>query len=145
MGLNENSGLSKIELKQYEAAIKDFEKAREMGSTNPGTWNGIGMAWKHLGNYEKALYYLNLAIKLKPGNEEFLLQRAYLFMELKNYESTIQDLSAALKLKPKDPFILYQRGLCFYEEANYPKALTNLSKSLRFDANVSYIADVYYH
>lgn len=66
-------------------------------------------------------------------------------MELKSYESTIQDLSAALKLKPKDPFILYQRGLCFYQEGNYPKALSNLSKSLRFDPDVSYIADVYYH
>lgn len=64
-------GLSKIELNQYEEAIEDFEKAQELNSTNPGIHNGIAIAYKNLGNLQKALSYSNMAISQSPSTYEF--------------------------------------------------------------------------
>jgi tetratricopeptide (TPR) repeat protein len=61
-------GLSKIELGKlgeatYNSAIEDFMFAEELGSKNPGIFNGIGMAFRLLKDYDKALYYLNEALR----------------------------------------------------------------------------------
>ena len=35
-------GLSRLEMKDLNTAISDFEKALELGSKNPGIFSGIG-------------------------------------------------------------------------------------------------------
>lgn len=66
-----------------------------MNSNNPGIYNGIGMAYKHLKNFEKALHYLDMALEMSPEEHEFLLQRSNLHLQMKEYEKTIADLSMA--------------------------------------------------
>ena len=60
--------MSKVELGKfgdanYQEAIADFLYAEELGSKNPGIFKGIGEAHRLMKDFEKALYYLNEALK----------------------------------------------------------------------------------
>lgn len=66
-------GLSWISQRRLQDAINDFNYALELKSTNPGIYSGIGQSYRFLKNFEKALYYLNQALKKQPDNEEFLV------------------------------------------------------------------------
>jgi tetratricopeptide (TPR) repeat protein len=58
---------------------------------------------------------LNEALKREPLNEDFLIERSNIFIDIKQYPKAITDLSTALDKKPSDPRILYKRGLAFYK------------------------------
>jgi tetratricopeptide (TPR) repeat protein len=65
-------------------------------------------------DYEKALYYLNEALKREPSNEEFLMERSNIYVDIGQFPKAIDDLTNALSRKSTDPKILYKRGLAFY-------------------------------
>lgn len=79
-------GISKVELGKlgegdYQDAIEDFLYAEELGSKNPGIFKGIGEAYRLLKDYEKALYYLNEALKRAPKSEDFLIERSNIYVD----------------------------------------------------------------
>ena len=143
-------GLSKIELGKlgeatYNSAIDDFMYAEQLRSQNPGIFNGIGMAFRLLKDYEKALYYLNEALRKEPLNEEFLIQRSNIYVDVRDYNNAIEDLTNALSRKPTDPQILYKRGLAFYKNKEFKKSIKDLYASLDNKPYETYEADIYYH
>lgn len=66
-------------------------------------------------DYDKALYYLNEALKRDPKNEDFLIERSNIYVDIKQYPKAIEDLTSALNTKNNDPRILYKRGLAYYK------------------------------
>ena len=40
---------------------------------------------------------------MSPDNEEFLVQRSNIYIDIAQYQNAIDDLTEALTLKPKDP------------------------------------------
>ena len=128
-------GISKVELGKleegsYQDAIEDFLYAEELGSKNPGIFKGMGEAYRLLKDYDKALYYLNEALKRDATNEDFLIERSNIYIDIKKYPKAIDDLSDALSRKSTDPRILYKRGLAFYKNKEFKKAIKDLYTSL---------------
>ena len=76
-------GLSKTHLSDIDSALQDFFKAIELGSRNIEVFNGISYAYLMSGKYEKALIYSNISLEKEPQNEEFLIQRSRIYLELK--------------------------------------------------------------
>ncbi len=70
-----------------------------MGSKNPGIFKGIGEAYRLLKDYDKALYYLNEALKRDAKNEDFLIERSNIYVDIKQYPKAIDDLTIALNTK----------------------------------------------
>ena len=66
-------------------------------------------------DFDKALYYLNEALKRDSKNEQFLIQRSNIYVDTKHYQKAINDLANALNSKPTDPRILYKRGLAYFK------------------------------
>lgn len=66
-------------------------------------------------DFDKALYYLNEALKKDVKNEEFLIERSNIYVDTKHYQKAIDDLTNALNSKPTDPRILYKRGLAYFK------------------------------
>ena len=104
--------------------------AEELGSKNPGIFKGMGEAYRLLKDYDKALYYLNEALKRDATNEDFLIERSNIYIDIKKYPKAIDDLSDALSRKSTDPRILYKRGLAFYKNKEFKKAIKDLYTSL---------------
>jgi tetratricopeptide (TPR) repeat protein len=66
-------GISKVELGKfgegsYQDAIEDFLYSKDLNSRNPGIYKGIGESCRLMKDYERALYYLNEALKIDGKN-----------------------------------------------------------------------------
>lgn len=96
-------------------------------------------------DFEKALYYLNEALKRDKKNEEFLIERSNIYVDTKNYQKAIEDLTTALASKSTDPRILYKRGLAYFKNKEFKKAVKDLYESLDNHPFETYEADIYYH
>lgn len=87
-------GLSKVELGKfgdgsYHDAIEDFLYSQELGSKNAGIFKGIGQASRLMKDYEKALLYLNDALKKDAKNQDFLMERSNIYIDIKQYPKAI--------------------------------------------------------
>ena len=96
-------------------------------------------------DFEKALYYLNEALKRESKNEDFLMERSNIYVDVGQFPKAIEDLSNALERKPTDPKILYKRGLAYYRNRDFKKAIRDLSIALENNPFETYEADIYYH
>ena len=47
-------------------------------------------------DFERALYYLNEALKRESKNEDFLMERSNIYVDIGQYDKAIKDLSDAL-------------------------------------------------
>lgn len=94
--------------------------------------NGISYAYLKAGKAEKALVYVNIALEKCPNNEDFLIQRSMVNLELGENHKGVQDLTKALTVNGKNSLIYYRRGLCFYKNKQFEQAIEDLMKSLQF-------------
>ena len=78
------------------------------------------------GKFEKALIYSNISLEKESKNEEFLIQRSRIYLELNEYEKGINDLSNALSVNEKNPLVYYRRGLAYYKNKEYKAAIKDL-------------------
>ena len=47
-------------------------------------------------DFERALYYLNDALKREPKNEDFLMERSNIYVDVGQFGKAIKDLTDAL-------------------------------------------------
>jgi pentatricopeptide repeat protein len=106
------------DLGEEDAAIEQWEKARELNPKEPATWNNLANAYGHNGNVRKAFDYYTRAIELDPKEPVYYWNFAttfYLFRldareHYKLTESQVFDYALdlyrkAMKLDP-DNFVL---------------------------------------
>jgi len=69
-------GRALVHLNKIKEAIDSFQKAIFLGISAPKVLNWISQAYFRDSNYEKAIYYIDLAIEREPENVEFLVQKS---------------------------------------------------------------------
>ncbi len=98
-----NSGLKRLEKadqtasknpkqarKEYEAALKDFQRAAAVAPENYRAHNGAGYALRNLGNYERALASYERALILAPASSEAIEYRAEAYLGLNRLDAAKQ-------------------------------------------------------
>jgi tetratricopeptide (TPR) repeat protein len=71
LGLEEsygNRGDAYIDIEEYDLALADLMKARELGVYNSGIMNNLGIIYTRTGQYEFAIQSLTEAAKLNPND-----------------------------------------------------------------------------
>ena len=92
--------------KMSETAADWFDKAQALGDGEKYT------------NPEKAIEYLNNAIKLKPDDALAYNNRGAAYAELGQYQRAIEDYNKAIRLKPEDALAYNNRGLAYLIQGN---------------------------
>jgi hypothetical protein len=64
-------------------------------------------------NYNEAISYFDMALKLRPNEEEILQQRGSAFMGIAQYEKAVLDFNDGLKLSANNPNFLLPRCICY--------------------------------
>lgn len=98
-----NSGLSRLEkadlaeaknpkqaLKEYEAALKDFQTAAAAAPQDYRAHNGAGYALRKLGRYDRALESYERALALAPSSTEAIEYRAEAYLGLNRLDDAKQ-------------------------------------------------------
>ncbi len=68
-------GYAQYHLAGYAEAVKSYEKSIALDSTQPNRYYNLSLAYESLGNPEKALINLDIALQLDPGNAKYLETR----------------------------------------------------------------------
>jgi len=95
-----NQALSHMRSKNYDTAIVEMQKVALMDERISGPWVNIGMAYKNLGNVDKARTALNKALKINPNNPYALNQLAIMNREEGKFELAEKLYMKALSTYP---------------------------------------------
>jgi tetratricopeptide (TPR) repeat protein len=86
--------------KNYEGAIKWYERAVEADSTFGQAVMSLGYAHSGIGDHEQAIRYMERYIRLAPDAADPRSSLADLFVRVGRYEDALTQYQASLKLKP---------------------------------------------
>ncbi|WIH87267.1 tetratricopeptide repeat protein [Brachyspira pilosicoli] len=95
-----NIGIVKNNLKQYEEAIKDFNKVIELNDSYSEAYNNRGVSKSNLGYNEEAIKDYDKAIELNSNNSEAYNNRGVSKSNLGYNEEAIKDYNKAIELNP---------------------------------------------
>jgi tetratricopeptide (TPR) repeat protein len=76
--------------KAYEQALKDFKKSADYNPKLPQAWNGMGFAYRKLGDYTKALKMYDRALELAPNFPDAVEYRGEAYLALNRIEDAKQ-------------------------------------------------------
>jgi tetratricopeptide (TPR) repeat protein len=107
-----------------DLAFEAIESARSIDPDFAELYMAEGFYW-YWGalDYERALYKLDKAIEMMPGNDEAYMWRAWVSRRAGLWEQAVQSMQAALKLNPRVHFNWHEYAMTLmylhrYEEAN---------------------------
>ena len=135
-------GMANYDEGQYDAAIKDFDKAIELKSNFPESYNNRGNALNHKGQYDAAIRDYDKAIELKPDYAPAYNNRGNTYYSKGQYDAAIKDYDKALSLKPDDAEAYYNRGNALNRKGQYDAAIRDYDKAIELKSDD---AEAYYN
>lgn len=130
---------------QYERAITEYEKARELYSKaldrdplDAVAYYGRGLADHKMGQRDYAITDYNKAIALDPHNVNAYVGRALAHHETGQIEAALADYNKALQLDPRNVNAYIGRGNAHIEEGQLMEAIADYGRAIEFDPQNSY-------
>lgn len=122
-------GMAYIKCKNFEAAIKPLERAREKDSTNISIYNSLGTAYLASGRENDAIESYKKAIELDPNSPTayFNLGSAYQIQNL--HEAALEYLQKAIELDDEEESFKIAYAMSLIKLEKYEKA-SNVYKKL---------------
>lgn len=105
-----DSGLTKIELKDYNGALADYVKAIQLEPNNYDAYLGRGKVRRLLKDYNNSIKDYTKAIELNPNNYKGYAGRGSNKFELKDYAGAIDDYTKAIEINHNDGWVYLDRS-----------------------------------
>ncbi|HNB82401.1 MAG TPA: tetratricopeptide repeat protein, partial [Chitinophagaceae bacterium] len=121
------------EHKQADKALADFQKALSL-KPEAGTYNSCGKMFFDQGKIAQAIEYYNQAIRMKPNDDEYLVNRAVAFAASGKNTESLADFSAGLKINPQNLNAYLNRSLLFFITGRYEDAIADHTAYLALDS-----------
>jgi len=129
-------GASKANIGQYDAAIKDYKKAEELGFNKALLYSNLGFAYYKLNQPDSAKIYLGKALIIDPSNANAYRWRGEIKYDENDNAGAVSDYSLAIKYNP-NASNYFARGLAYYYLKNYRKAVEDMDKGIELNPNAS--------
>lgn len=123
-----------MKLKNYDEAIKEFEKALLINPKDPRVHNDMGVIYKEYNNFPKAEQHYKYAIKIEPRFNLAIVNLTELYIQEKKFTEATELLDKSLKLKPHDKELLYNLGVVYHASGELEKALSYYEQVLSYDS-----------
>ncbi len=89
------SGIIKLYQSKHIEALKDFTEAAEYDPENPEVWYCIGNAYMNLEDYQKAIEYYSIAIRLKEDYADAYYNRGLIKFYMGEHDLACEDWKIA--------------------------------------------------
>ena len=133
-------GFAHKENKDYENAVLNFNKARELNPYNSLYKDEIeniakieilkGKEAYDVKDYQTALEYFNKALSYDPENTSAMFRIGNIYYAIKDYEKAAEILQRGIELQPKNYKVLYMIAKCYIAIDDSDKALSFLDKAI---------------
>ncbi|GAB1855642.1 hypothetical protein MHTCC0001_04760 [Flavobacteriaceae bacterium MHTCC 0001] len=129
----DNSGLIKSFTGEFDAAIRDYNKAIEIEPNNSNALNNRGYTFNLMGKYEKAIVDFEKAISIDKDFAYALNNRGFAKIKLGEKEDGLKDLEKSMILDGTNSYCYLNFGVYHYDNGEYEKALEYYNKAKALD------------
>jgi tetratricopeptide (TPR) repeat protein len=91
---------------EYEKAFAQFKQAAELSPSMPQAWNGMGFAYRKLGNYAQALESYDRALQLAPNFPDAIEYRGEAYLAVNRIEDAKQSYLMLFAIERKQADLL---------------------------------------
>ena len=109
----------------------------EIDENNPEELFQEALFHNNIGNYDKAIHYYDLYLKILPNQTEVLNKKANVLIELKEYKEALDVIDKALKIDSKNDELWTTKGITLYQLHKNKKSMKCLDKALKINPNNS--------
>jgi tetratricopeptide (TPR) repeat protein len=120
---------------QYDAAIKNFNKAIRLDPNDGYTYVCRGDAYRKKGQYDAANKDYSEAIRLDPKYALAYIWCGKSHHDKDQYDAAIKNFNEAIRLDPTDDYVYVCRALAYKQKGQINKAILDLKKALRLNPN----------
>lgn len=124
-----------IEVKEYQKALADLDKAVQLKPNFYFAYWRRGIAYTRLEAYDKAVEDLTQAIKINPKFTGAYCDRGDAYMRLGQTKLAFKDYEKAIQLSPNMTFPYNYRAMAYVQLENYKAALLDLNRVLSMNKN----------
>ena len=136
-------GMCLAMIAENKRAVKDFNKAIELGMTNARAHLALGDAYFDLDQFEEAIAEYTTSLKHQKTAEAFG-NRGEARGELDRYPEAIADLTRAIELDDDDADYWYNRGESYWFQGDEKRAEPDLTRAILLsDGDEDWLASCY--
>lgn len=139
--------IAKIQLGDYQGAMRDCERAIDLNPFQPGTYYTRGYIYRQLSENDKAEADFTKALSFSPYNKTYLLLRSDVRARQQRYDDALEDIDYLLSREPHAPSLLFEKGVICMEKNDTACALEQFLATTQYDrlnaANWSALGMVY--
>ncbi len=125
-----NIGVVYAAKKDYDTAIRDYNKAIELDPNYAAAFCNRGIAYYNKKNYDTAIRDYDKAIEIDPNFAEAFYNRGLAYYNKKNYDTAIRDYTRAIELDPNDADAMVNMGSAYLMKEDKEKARQWYEKAL---------------
>jgi tetratricopeptide (TPR) repeat protein len=178
MVLHFSRGLIYTKLRDFNSAVQSFRKALKKDSSNSEIKINIATLYYYkrdfdsakmeidrivsnekqpyacnmieaeLGNYDKALFWVNKAIALQPNDAYFLNNRGYIYLLRDEIKKGEEDINKSMATEPYNAWAHRNKGIFYLKMRNFTSAIRLLKQAIEMDPYVEkvyvYLAEAYF-
>lgn len=122
-----------MQLKDFEAAVADGERAVKLDSTRDSYYLFLTDAYFFGNHTRQAKEILERCVKNVPNSTEAYLKLAELYFYVKKYQEAINNINAALKIDENIAKAYFLKGMCYKESGDTAKAISSLQTACEQD------------
>lgn len=128
-----NRGLEKLERRNYEGALQDFNQALALDPSHENTRISRGDLLLQKREYQKAIEDYTQALEQNPTFAYTYLSRGQAYEALGKHQEAISDYTQALEIYPEDGFGYSYRGAVYTQIGEHQKAMADLNKAIKLN------------
>lgn len=121
------------QLKDYDNAIKDFNKALALDDKQDDAWYGLGMAKPFVGLLDEGISDLSVFINKHPDSSLALTKRGVRYIWKGDKVNAKKDLLKAVKLNPNNAEAHDDLGVVLAQQGDYNSAIEHFNNTITID------------
>jgi len=128
-----NKGISYIDLKQYNNALKDLMEAEKYAPDDHRIHYYLGMSYHGKGLRDMAIEEFKKAIELRADYSEAHNYLGTMYLDMGLFDEAIESFNKALAnhLYDTPSIALYNMAMAYYSKKDYQKSLARFNEALR--------------
>ena len=128
-----DDGLVFLNKKKSKLAIKKFEKILSYRPKNSQILNLIGIAYHQISEYDKAVLFINSAIKYNPNEIGFYINLGNTYKDIKKYQTALEVYNQALRINNQSIDVFYNKGVLYTSQHKPKEAVQYYKQALKVD------------
>ncbi|MCX7982001.1 MAG: tetratricopeptide repeat protein [Syntrophales bacterium] len=135
-------GIREYQADNYEEAIEILSSLRQKEPLNAMTAFFLGMAYKQVGDYPKAIRHLEDASTLKPPVREAPIELIDCLVQMKKYPEAKKWVAEAERSGIYPAKVFFLKGILLAEEGKTEEAVASFERSKSLDKSYAQAADL---